>query len=129
MRYSKQREEVYNVLCQTDAHPDVAYIYREVRKVLPQISLGTVYRNLEELCSVGRARKIGVEGSAERFDAKMQNHAHFVCTSCGAVLDTAMPNVDCNCSAGKVARAEVIFYGICEKCRFAEKNTKGEKTV
>lgn len=129
MRYSKQREEVYKVLCQTDTHPDVAYVYKEVRKVIPKISLGTVYRNLEELCKAGRARKVSVEGSPERFDAKMQNHAHFVCASCGAVLDADLPKVDCSCNVGKVVRAEVMFYGVCEKCRFTQKIQKESKIM
>lgn len=117
MRYSKQREVVYNVLCATDAHPDVSYIYREARKILPSISLGTVYRNLDELCLSKRAKRIGVEGSAERFDAKTHSHAHFVCTVCGMVLDVEEPTVAVECRHGDVERAEVMLYGVCEHCK------------
>lgn len=116
MRYSKQREAVYGVLCATTAHPDVSYIYKEVRKIMPTISLGTVYRNLEELCLLGRAKKIGVEGSAERFDACTKPHAHFVCTSCGEICDIPCPKVKVDCTVGKAERAEVMLYGVCQKC-------------
>lgn len=116
MRYSRQREAVYGVLRATTAHPDVSYIYKEVRKTMPSISLGTVYRNLDELCKAGRAKRIGVEGSAERFDARVEPHAHFVCTHCGEVCDIPCLQVKAECAGAKVERAEVMVYGICTKC-------------
>lgn len=120
MRYSKQREAVYGVLCATTTHPDVQWVYKQVRKAMPNISLGTVYRNLEELCLLGRAKKLGVAGSAERFDARTEPHTHFVCTRCGSVCD-----VDCSgcfadgyrkCDCGKVSSAEIMLYGVCKNC-------------
>ncbi len=128
MRYSKQREAVYQVLKNTHCHPDVSYIYNEVRKQMPSISLGTVYRNLSELCCCGRIKRLGLENSAERFDANMDNHAHFVCTSCGNVYDIDRPTAHIKCSCGDVQRTEVILYGSCNECvgSFSDKNKKGE---
>ncbi len=117
MRFSKQREVVYKVLCATDTHPDAAAVFEEARKVLPSISLATVYRNLDELCELGKVKRISVDGSAERFDAGMHAHAHFVCYRCHRVLDAGVPSVDVDCVCGKAERAEVMLYGICNNCQ------------
>lgn len=116
MRFSKQREAVYKVLCATDTHPDASWVFAEVRKVMPSISLATVYRNLDELCSLGKVKRISVDGSAERFDAAMHAHAHFVCNECHRVLDAGVPTVEVDCPC-MVERAEVTLYGVCNDCK------------
>lgn len=124
MRYSKQREAVYEVLAATTTHPDVAWIYDGVRKSMPNISLGTVYRNLGELCDTGRAMRIAVEGHSERFDARAYAHPHFACVKCGAVSDVDPDKVHLDCSVQDVLRADIMLYGVCEKC----KNKTTDKT-
>lgn len=116
MRFSKQREAVYSALCNTTTHPTAAQVYLQVKQVIPNVSLGTVYRNLDALVALGKVRRVNVEGSAERFDAKMCRHAHLVCTSCGRVFDCDLPKVDLSCSVGRVSRAEVTLYGTCNDC-------------
>ncbi len=117
MRYSKQRETVYSVLCATDAHPDVAYIYRETRKILPDISLGTVYRNLNELVAEGLIKRVSAEGGAERFDANIEPHAHLVCVGCGKITDVKSSRFNLTHELDGVVRAEVTLYGLCDACR------------
>lgn len=117
MRYSKQRETVYGVLCNTKSHPDVSSIYSEAKKVLPSIGLGTVYRNLEELCSMNCVRRICAEGFAERFDANMICHAHFVCRSCGRIFDVESPLTESECVWGTVEKSDTMFYGVCNDCK------------
>ncbi len=117
MRFSKQRQVVYEVLCATTAHPDAATVFEEARKALPSISLATVYRNLDELCALGKVKRISVDGSAERFDAGMHAHAHFVCTECNRVLDAGVPTVQVDCDCGIANRAEVMLYGVCNNCK------------
>lgn len=117
MRYSPQREAVYQVVRATKCHPDANYVYENVRKTMPNISLGTVYRNLAELCQSGRLIKVSVEGSAERFDACVTPHVHFVCSCCGAVTDL---DDDCITLTHNVQGADhyqITFYGECENCR------------
>lgn len=123
MRFSKQREVVYAVLCQA-SHADVSRIYGEARKQMPKISLATVYRNLHELCAEGRAKRIDAGGSVV-FDARTCDHAHFVCTVCNAVSD-AQAEVHTKCCNGQILRSEVVLYGICPQCQSAQQNTKGE---
>ena len=116
MRYSKQREAVYQVLCGTNTHPDVNWIYQGVRKIIPHVSLGTVYRNLAELVSCGRAHRVGVENSSERFDARTDPHAHYVCEKCRCVTDVELNQFDVNHQIPQVNRCEVIMYGVCNDC-------------
>lgn len=122
MRYSKQREAVYDVLCNTTAHPDVAWIYGEVKKLIPNISLATVYRNLGELEILGKIKRVSVEGYSERYDANVCDHAHIVCESCGRIDDADMSRVTVCHKFSNVTRCEVTFYGKCDECR---KRTKG----
>lgn len=117
MRYSRQREAVYNVVASTKCHPDASYVYEQVRKVMPNISLGTVYRNLAELCQDGRLIKVSVEGSAERFDACCAPHVHHVCSSCGAVTDLSMDKISISHDFEGVDHYQITFYGTCESCR------------
>lgn len=117
MRYSKQREEVYRVLCNTTSHPDVAWIYNEVQKVMPNIGLATVYRNLTELCDIGKIKRVSAEGSVERYDANVAPHAHLVCEKCGRITDVEALRVSVSCDIEDVTRSEVTLYGVCSACK------------
>ena len=120
MRFSKQREAVYRTLYHTDTHPDAAWIYAKTRETEPNIGIATVYRNLNELVSLGRIKRISVEGCAERFDADIREHGHMVCERCGRITDVDCGSVSVSCSVQGVTRYEITLYGICNKCR--EKN-------
>ncbi len=123
MRYSRQRECVYDVLLSTRTHPDAAWIYAKVRERLPNISLGTVYRNLGELCDAGMAKRISAVGCVERFDADTSQHAHFVCRSCGKITDVSNELVTVKCHFDGVEKTEVVAYGICSDCKITEEVT------
>lgn len=117
MRYSKQREAVFQALASTDTHPDVSWVYNMARKQIPNISLGTVYRNLNELCDCGRAMRISAEGHVERFDARAYSHPHFVCEKCGKVVDVDPSKVTIICNVDGVNKADVMLYGLCDQCK------------
>lgn len=117
MRFSKQREAVYSVLYNTDTHPDVSWIYAKAREIIPNISLGTVYRNLNELIELGKVKRVSAEGAAERFDAKVHEHAHLVCPHCGKISDLNASEVNLQHNVQGVSRAEITLYGICDDCR------------
>ena len=80
--YSKQREAILQVLSETKSHPDAAWVYEQTRKIIPNISLGTVYRNLSNLQQSGEIVSLGVYGGVERFDADISEHLHFFCKKC-----------------------------------------------
>ncbi len=117
MRYSAQRQHIYDVLASTDTHPDAQWVYNAVRVAMPDISLGTVYRNLSQLCDNGKAKRISAVDNVERFDACTHNHAHFVCKCCGAISDIATPSFYCDNAVGQVDNIEVMYYGTCNKCQ------------
>lgn len=116
MRFSRQRQVVYQTLQQTDTHPDAQWVYNKVREVLPNISLGTVYRNLNELCCAGMVKRISASDNVERFDARTASHAHFVCRCCGKIDDVFDSNVDVGETRGTVESVEVMVYGVCSEC-------------
>ena len=87
LRYSRQREMIYNYLLSTKAHPSAEMIYEDLRKYAPDLSLGTVYRNLKLLESINKVRKIANHHDHDRYDACVIDHAHFLCEKCGKVDD------------------------------------------
>lgn len=87
VRRSRKRDAILEQLQATDCHPTADWVHREMRKQYPDISLGTVYRNLNQLCEEGLVWRIGMTKGQERFDACVTPHAHFVCNRCGAVID------------------------------------------
>src|SRR5262245_50213250 len=86
-RRTQQLEETYRVLCVQQDHPTAEQVFKRVRRRIPSVSLGTVYRNLEKLRVRGEIRVVRVRDEAARYDAVTDEHDHFVCDNCGAVLD------------------------------------------
>ncbi len=120
-RLSKQRKVILEQLQSVTTHPTADDIYDMVRKIIPRISLGTVYRNLEFLCSQGLAIKVGPAGSQKRFDGNTSQHQHIRCKICGKVEDfhveINMPNLDTIDAKGyKLSGYNVEFVGICPAC-------------
>lgn len=122
LKHSKQRDCIKDFLaCRTD-HPTADTIYMNIREQFPNISLGTVYRNLALLSDLGEITKICTDGGADRFDGNTTRHHHFICTNCHRVIDLDMPCIDSimetaqNCCCGEVQNYIAHFYGICSDC-------------
>ena len=122
MKYSKQREALLTLLRSTRSHPSADWLYENLRKEFPNISLGTVYRNLSLLSDLGEIMKITTDGGADRFDGNTNRHHHFICTRCHRVMDLDMPNIDeimetaQKCCTGQIQNYVTHFYGICGDC-------------
>ena len=120
-RYSRQRELIYEALRQTEQHPTAEMIYQWLKPANPSLSLGTVYRNLNLLADEGEIRRMAF--AVERYDAKTMPHPHFCCDQCGAVYDLHLPydaELDRQAllaSGHDVTGHEVVFHGICTKCK------------
>lgn len=129
LKKSKQRDLIKNFLMGRKDHPTADIIYMNVRQQLPNISLGTVYRNLTLLADIGEIQRLRVGDGVDHFDADISPHYHFVCTECGNVVDLQMDNIDSiNDIAGagfdgKIAGHVTYFYGTCRNCTTACKNT------
>jgi Fur family peroxide stress response transcriptional regulator len=120
---TRQREAILKVLKGTKSHPTADWIYSEVRKEIPNISLGTVYRNLKLLSERGDIMEIGLSGKLNRYDAYTENHYHFRCDKCDRVFDLGETvNREIN---EKVARDtgfwvtdhRLEFRGLCKDCQ------------
>ena len=118
--YSRQREAILNVLRSTDTHPTAARVYEMVREHIPNISLGTVYRNLTALSEAGDILCIDVRDGQEHYDGDNSSHIHLRCKKCGAIEDLRL---DSDPLLSKVAEKDFtpevsvyVIYGICKKC-------------
>lgn len=120
VRNTRQKQAVLQALRTTRTHPDAAWIHAEVRRELPSISLGTVYRTLEALVQGGVALTIERAGQATRYDFKHgEHHHHAVCQSCGAIFDIEVPRLPVAALPGgfQVADVRVEFHGVCGECQ------------
>ena len=87
LKYSRQRESIKEFLRSRTDHPTADTVYENLRQIYPNISLGTVYRNLSLLSDIGEIRKLTNFGSADRYDGRVAPHSHFMCTRCNRVID------------------------------------------
>ncbi|MFN3344347.1 MAG: transcriptional repressor [Chloroherpetonaceae bacterium] len=116
-RYSRQREEILRVVRETESHPTADWVYEQVRKTLPHVSLGTVYRNLNLLADEGLVQRVILDDGVVRFDGNTHHHHHFICTKTGKIYDVALP-IDSeilaqfNAQTGfKATHFKIEFYG------------------
>ncbi len=122
MRLTTQRQIILEELGKVTSHPTANEVYDMVRKRLPRIGLGTIYRNLELMAESGIILKLEVGGTQKRFDATVKAHYHIRCTSCGKVDDIdieVQKEIDeiaarsCNY---KILGHHIEFSGICDDC-------------
>ncbi len=119
MRYSSRREAVLAAVQSTRSHPDAEWVYERVRQSLPNVSLGTVYRNLKSLCDAGELCTVETESGALHYDAFTHPHAHFVCRACGKIADLDVCgryNDACAAAGHKVQAEKTVLYGVCADC-------------
>ena len=124
IKYSRQREAIKHYLASTKEHPTADTVYLHVKEDFPNISLGTVYRNLNLLTDIGEAIKIPTPDGGDRFDGNVIPHNHFLCTSCGRLLDLEldMKSIEeVNRLAGEnfdgiITSSSTLFYGECSDC-------------
>ena len=122
MRYSKQSEEVLNTVLNSNNHPDAKEIYELVKLKIPNVGLGTVYRNLNTLAKEGLIRKIELDDGNDRFDKTLFDHNHIKCIKCYKVVD-----INNNISKNEIIKIEketgfkitdcnFNINGICSDC-------------
>ncbi len=123
--YSRQREAVLKALCSTTSHPTAAWIYEQVRQEIPNISLGTVYRNLSGLAEDGRIRKLSFGDASDHFDGDITVHSHFYCEHCGEITDIWIDQskllgpIESDYNI-KARYADFNITGKCGKCSYKE---------
>lgn len=121
-RHSKKRDAILNCIRQSRVHPSAEWIYAQLKPEHPDLSLGTVYRNLALFRESGEVVCVATVRGADRLDACTEPHAHFICEQCGAVLDVDVPQDDLRSDLEtrygvRVRRSELLFRGVCSACR------------
>lgn len=120
-RYSRQRELIHQSLMQSHEHPTAEMVYQALKPSNPNLSLGTVYRNLNLLSEEGAIRRMPFP--VERYDADLAPHPHLQCRACGSVYDLQLPEYDANldqrvseATGHDVERHDLVFFGTCYRC-------------
>jgi len=123
LKHSRQRDAIKNLLKDVACHPSAEWIYENVKKDFPKISLATVYRNLNLLCDTGEAVRIDVGDGTVRYDGYVKNHYHFLCSKCRRVIDVSEDEIShINSEIEKkhgvsVERHSIVFFGKCNECK------------
>lgn len=121
--FSRKRQAILEAICGTTVHPTAEWVYQKLKPEYPDLSLGTVYRNLSKFKEDGVIISVGVFNGQEHFDGNTAPHNHFVCSECCDVLDLSEEYV----SDGiydriaekygiKVQSHELVFRGVCRQC-------------
>lgn len=122
MRYSHQRESIFRAVYESTEHPTAIMVYDVLKPEMPKLSLGTVYRNLNQLADAGRLKKIPLPDGSCRFDGTTVSHSHIVCDQCGTVADVMMPTLSAleeairRETAFTLSSYDVVMHGLCRNC-------------
>lgn len=130
----RKRTAILSYLRQSRQHPSAETIYTDLKAEIPDLSMGTVYRNLTLFKQQGLATSVATVKGVERFDANTDPHVHFICSDCDAVIDLHQlqtPQGLCNeaeaCIGCKVGTCQLSFTGVCRTCY--EKSLQGGETA
>ena len=119
MRKSHQRDEILAYLRSQRAHRNASEIYDAVREKIPNISLGTVYRNLGQLVEAGEIITVETEDKFVYYDGYIRPHTHFVCCGCKKIYDFEYPvsyPKEITSQGFQIEKERTVYYGLCGEC-------------
>lgn len=122
-RNTIQRQLVLDSVTELKNHPTAEEVYNKIKQKYPDISMGTVYRNLNDLAAESRINKISIPGAADRFDHITEPHYHLKCAKCGGVFDIRikyMADLDGmarEATGFRLYGHQTIFLGECSSCK------------
>ena len=122
-KYSRQRELIYKTVMENKVHPTAEFVYNYLKKDNPQLSLGTVYRNLQQLSDNGEISRLSIPNQPDRFDGIIEEHYHAVCEKCGRIYDihiNEVPEIDrlvAEKTGLDITGHEIIFKTLCPMCK------------
>ncbi len=120
-RHTRQLEVIWEAIKEGTSHPTADQIYEKVRSVIPNISLGTVYRNLQKLVGEGKLQVLTLDRT-QHFDPTLERHEHFICEKCGQVYDVFVDAKEMILSSSlshegfTVSSHRLALYGFCKHC-------------
>ena len=122
-KHFKKRDAILDYLRCTTAHPSAETIYTDLKHQIPDLAMGTVYRNLTLFKQQGLVNSVATVSGVERFDANTTPHVHFICTDCDAVIDLHQMDVPESlkstaeaCCGGQISGCQLSFTGLCQNC-------------
>jgi Fur family transcriptional regulator, peroxide stress response regulator len=116
-RRSRQRDIILRIVQETDSHPTAEWVYEQARRKIPNLSLGTVYRNLNLLAEENAIQRVTTGDGVVRYDRRLGDHAHFICAETGKVTDLETPTMDelidlfQRRTGHLVTSCRILFYG------------------
>lgn len=122
-KHFRKRDAILSWLQSTDTHPSAEMVFAQLKPEIPDLSLGTVYRNLSLFKKQGLATSVATVNGVERFDGNTEPHVHFICNTCDAVIDlmdlqvpeTLKSTASVSCG-GQVEGCQLSFTGVCQAC-------------
>ena len=130
----RKRNAILSYLKETKSHPSAEMVFSKLKPEIPDLSLGTVYRNLSMFKQQGTIMSLGAVNGVERFDYNTAPHVHFMCTHCDSVLDLPTMEVPeqlkqtaAAATGGQVESCQLSFTGVCKSC--CEKLSKGGESA
>ncbi len=116
LKQTKQKEAIFNKVQQMRNHPSAEEIYTALKQDNENVSLATVYRNLNKFAEFGKIKKIETFNLNHRFDYRLDNHQHLLCEKCGGIFDIDI-NIDAKNKTFEISSYKILCYGICKNCK------------
>ena len=123
-KHFRKRDAILSCLRESKAHPSAETLFNQLKPQIPDLSMGTVYRNLTHFKEQGLATSVATVRGVERFDANTDPHVHFICRECDAVIDLedmqipeSLSAAAAGCCGGGVESCQLSFTGLCKACK------------
>ena len=133
-KHFRKRDAILTYLRSTTNHPSAETVFTQLKAEIPDLSMGTVYRNLNLFKAQGLAISVATVKGVERFDGNTDPHVHFICQDCDAVIDLmdmevpeSLKEVAAQCCGGQVTECQLSFTGLCKSC--LDKQIKGGESA
>ena len=122
-KHFRKRDAILQYLLSVTDHPSAEKVFTQLKPEIPDLSMGTVYRNLNLFKQQGQAITVATVKGVERFDGNTDPHVHFICQDCDAVIDLmdmdipeSLKNIAEHSCGGQVAECQLSFTGLCQDC-------------
>ena len=121
-KHSRKRDAILDCIRRTQCHPTAEWVYNQLKPQIPDLSLGTVYRNIAMFKNEGIIQSVGVVNGLEHFDVDIEPHTHFICSRCANVFDlksvTLPPEVfeEAQKLSSTITGYQLQFTGQCANC-------------